>query len=124
LRRWKPLTNTYDDVKLLYDSLNENDVAKAKTVMARLVVGLKGTCPHCGEEVELIVSKKQLKALLKGMKEPNIRRADMVVEKILGRDKKGNLRGGRQMSEEQCKACKKNPFLECIKRFTGECKEK
>jgi len=55
-------------------------------------VGLKGTCPRCGEEVELIVTKRQLKALLKGMKANNPSEAEKITERILGRDKKGDLR--------------------------------
>lgn len=55
-------------------------------------VALKGTCPHCGEEVEVLVSKKQLKALLKGMSAGNPAQAERIVEKILGRDKKGDLK--------------------------------
>lgn len=55
-------------------------------------VGLKGTCPHCGEEVELVVSKKQLKALLKGMKADNSAEAERITEQILGRDPKGDLK--------------------------------
>jgi len=56
-------------------------------------VGIKGTCPHCHEEVEIILTKKQLKALLKGMKASSESKADLMVEKTLGRDNKGNLRG-------------------------------
>lgn len=55
-------------------------------------VGLKGTCPHCGEEVEMIVSKKQLKALLKGMKAANPPLAEKLAEQALGRNKKGDLK--------------------------------
>jgi transcription initiation factor IIE alpha subunit len=56
-------------------------------------VGLKGTCPRCGEEVELIVSKKQLKALLKGMKATSVAKAkaEYIAELSLGKDKKGDL---------------------------------
>jgi transcription initiation factor IIE alpha subunit len=54
-------------------------------------VGLKGTCSHCGEEVEVIVSKKQLKALLKGMKATTVAKAEYIAELSLGRDKKGDL---------------------------------
>lgn len=55
-------------------------------------VGLKGTCPRCGEEVELVVSKKQLKALLKGMKGATPAEAEQIAERILGKDKKGDLK--------------------------------
>jgi len=61
--------------------------------MSLKAVGLKGTCPRCGEEVEIMVTKKQLKALLKGMRARNPSQADLIVEKALGRDKRGNLRG-------------------------------
>jgi len=55
-------------------------------------VGLKGTCPHCHEEVEIVISKKQLKALLKGMKAITKAEAERTTEQILGRDKKGDLK--------------------------------
>lgn len=54
-------------------------------------VALKGTCSHCGEEVEIIVSKKQLKALLKGMKATTVAKAEYTIELSLGKDKKGDL---------------------------------
>ncbi|GAJ09700.1 unnamed protein product [marine sediment metagenome] len=54
-------------------------------------VGIKGTCQRCGEEVELIISKRQLKAMLKGMKAGSAAQAEMIVERTLGLDKKGNL---------------------------------
>ena len=54
-------------------------------------VGLKGICSHCGEEVEIIVSKKQLKALLKGMKATTVTKAEYIAELSLGRDKNGGL---------------------------------
>jgi len=55
-------------------------------------VGIKGTCPRCGEEVEFVISKRQLKVLLKGMKEGSPAKAEMAVERILGLDKKGDLK--------------------------------
>jgi hypothetical protein len=55
-------------------------------------VGLTGTCPHCGESVEIIVSKKQLKALLKGMKAGTPSQANCIAEQLLGIAKKGDLR--------------------------------
>lgn len=39
-------------------------------------VALVGTCPHCHESVELIVSKKQAKAIFKAFK-LNIREAQL-----------------------------------------------
>jgi len=56
-------------------------------------VALIGTCPHCGESVEVIVTKKQLKTIMKGFKTSNPSEAEMLTEKLLGRDKTGNLRG-------------------------------
>jgi hypothetical protein len=55
-------------------------------------VALKGTCSHCGEEVEIIVSKKQLKAFLKGMHATTAAKAEYIAELTLGRDKKGDLK--------------------------------
>ena len=55
-------------------------------------VGLKGTCPHCHEEVEIVVTKKQLKALLKGMKVSTAAEAEIICELTLGRDRKGDLK--------------------------------
>ena len=54
-------------------------------------VSVTGTCPRCGESVELVLSKKQLKALLKGMKAATPAYAEKICETILGRDKKGDL---------------------------------
>jgi uncharacterized protein (UPF0212 family) len=55
-------------------------------------VGLKGTCPRCREEIEIVVSKKQLKALLQSMKATSPQEAERITEQILGRDKKGDLK--------------------------------
>jgi uncharacterized protein (UPF0212 family) len=55
-------------------------------------VGLKGTCPHCGEEVEIILSKKQVKVILKALKAGNPAEAERITEQALGRDKKGDLK--------------------------------
>ncbi len=55
-------------------------------------VGIKGTCRHCGEEVEIYISKRQLKAMLKAMKAGSAAEAEMIVERTLGLDKKGNLK--------------------------------
>lgn len=60
--------------------------------MSLKAIGLKTTCPRCGEEVELVVTKRQLKALLKGMKASSEAQAELIVEKTLGRDKLGDLR--------------------------------
>ena len=55
-------------------------------------VGIKGTCPRCGEEVEVLLSKKQVKALYKAFKFSNPSLAEIDVERSLGRDKMGNLK--------------------------------
>jgi transcription initiation factor IIE alpha subunit len=55
-------------------------------------VALIGTCPRCGESVELVVSKKQLKAIMKGFKAASPSEAEKVVETILRRDGKGDLK--------------------------------
>ena len=60
--------------------------------MSVKAVGLKKTCPHCGEEVELVLSKKQVKALFKGFKNQTIVAADKSVEETLGLDDRGNLK--------------------------------
>ena len=56
-------------------------------------VGIKATCSRCGEEVEITLSKKQVKALYKAFKYSDPSLAEISVEKSLGRDKKGNLKG-------------------------------
>lgn len=53
-------------------------------------VALIGTCPRCGESVELLVSKKQ--ALMKGFKAGSPSEAEKLAEKILRRDKRGDLK--------------------------------
>ena len=55
-------------------------------------VGLSATCQHCNTEVQVIVTKRQLKALLKGMACSNPSEADILVENILKRDKQGSLK--------------------------------
>ena len=55
-------------------------------------VALIGTCPRCGETVELIVTKKQVKALMKGFKTGSPIEAEILAETILGRDSKGDLK--------------------------------
>jgi len=52
-------------------------------------VGLKTTCPYCGEEVEIIVTKKQIKALAKGFKYPTPSKADLETEKNMHIDYTG-----------------------------------
>ena len=61
-------------------------------LMPMKAVAVTGTCPHCGESVEIVLSKKQLKAILKGMKQDSPAKAEMTAEYILGLDKKGDLR--------------------------------
>lgn len=55
-------------------------------------VALIGTCPRCGESVQLVVSKKQIKAIMKGFKTGSPSEAETVAEMLLGRDKKGDLK--------------------------------
>lgn len=55
-------------------------------------VGITGTCPRCGESVEMVLTKKQLKALLKGMHAGSTAAAELTVERVLGRDEKGDLK--------------------------------
>lgn len=43
-------------------------------------VNLVGTCPHCGEAVELVLSKKQAKALMKGFKAGSPSEAELIAE--------------------------------------------
>ena len=55
-------------------------------------VALKGTCPRCGEEVELVISKRQLKAVMKGFKASTPAEAEKLSEVLIGRDKKGEFK--------------------------------
>lgn len=55
-------------------------------------VALIGTCPRCGESVEMIVSKRQIKALMKGFKAGSTSQAEIIAENIIGRDKQGNMK--------------------------------
>ena len=55
-------------------------------------VALIGTCSNCGESVEVMVSKKQVKALMKAFKASTPQEANRLAEAILGRNKKGSLR--------------------------------
>jgi len=48
-------------------------------------VALKGTCPRCGEEVELVVTKKQVKALMKGFKAGSPAEAEKLAEILMQR---------------------------------------
>jgi hypothetical protein len=43
-------------------------------------VALIGTCPHCGEAVEMIISKAEVKHIFKGFKLP-IKQAQLYGEK-------------------------------------------
>jgi len=56
-------------------------------------VALIGTRPRCGESVELIVTKKQVKALLKGFQTGSPAEAEGLCERRLGRTSKGDLKG-------------------------------
>lgn len=59
-------------------------------------VGLKRAvkCPKCGEvfEAEIVISKKQAKAIYKGMKASTPAQAEIAAERLIGRDKKGELK--------------------------------
>jgi len=46
-------------------------------------VGIVGTCPHCGESVEFILTKKEVKALFKAFKMSNKSKAEIYVEKAI-----------------------------------------
>ncbi len=50
-------------------------------------VAISATCPHCGEEVQIILSKREVKALFKGFK-VDIRQAQIVTEKALRVEKR------------------------------------
>ena len=51
-------------------------------------VALIGTCPHCGESVELVVTKKYLKAIMKGFKAGSPVEANLLAEKLLRLEKR------------------------------------
>ena len=55
-------------------------------------ISLVGTCPRCHESVDLVITKKQVKALLRGFKCGDTSKAEIAVEMYLGRDKKGELK--------------------------------
>lgn len=55
-------------------------------------VALVGTCPRCGESVEMIVSKRQIKAIMKGFKAHSTSQAEIIAENVIGRDNKGNMK--------------------------------
>jgi len=76
LRNWKSL----------------GDVSMTSRQQKPKSVALIGTCPRCGESVELIVTKKQVKALMKGFKTGSPSEAERMAETILRRDRKGNLK--------------------------------
>jgi len=46
-------------------------------------IALVGVCPHCGEPIEIVISKKQIKAIYKGFKLP-ILQAQIQAEKTIG----------------------------------------
>jgi hypothetical protein len=48
-------------------------------------VALVGVCPHCGESVEMVITKKQAKLLYKSFK-LDIQQAQKVSEKTLEAD--------------------------------------
>ena len=46
-------------------------------------VGIIGTCPKCGEPVEFILTKKEVKALFKAFKLDSKSKAEIYVEKTI-----------------------------------------
>lgn len=56
-------------------------------------VAITRACPNCNEEVTTLISKRQLKAMLKAMKQATPAQAELMAEKIIGRDSKtGDLK--------------------------------
>lgn len=55
-------------------------------------VALIGTCPRCGESVEMVITKRQIKAIMKGFKTGSPSQAEITAEKFLGRDEKGDFK--------------------------------
>ena len=55
-------------------------------------VSLFGNCPNCGEAVEMVITKKQIKAIMKGFKTGSPAEAELLAEIILGRNKKGGFK--------------------------------
>lgn len=53
---------------------------------------IKGRCPRCQEEIEFLLSKKQLKAIFKSMKATTEIEAERITERELGRDEKGEFK--------------------------------
>lgn len=49
------------------------------------MVSLVGTCPKCGESIELVISKKHAKIIFKSFK-VNIQQAQLSADKVLQLD--------------------------------------
>lgn len=56
-------------------------------------IKLVGTCSHCGEAIELILTKKQVKGIWKGFKASSPSQAEIIAENFIGRTTKGDLKG-------------------------------
>lgn len=55
-------------------------------------VSIVKACPYCNSEVQILVSKRQLKAMLKAMKCSTKSEAEIMSDKLIGRDKEGDLK--------------------------------
>jgi len=51
-------------------------------------IALVGVCPHCGEPIEIVISKKQIKAIYKGFKLP-VLQAQIQAEKTIEVEERG-----------------------------------
>ena len=48
-----------------------------------VAVSLVGTCQHCGEAIEIKVTKKQAKAIFKAFKASSVAEANLIIEKSI-----------------------------------------
>ena len=56
-------------------------------------VGIIRACPYCNSEVQIILSKRQLKAMLTAIKAKSPVEAEKITEQLIGRDNKtGDLK--------------------------------
>ena len=51
-------------------------------------VGIIRACPYCNTEVQIVVTKRQLKAMLTAMKSASPSEANILCEQLIGRDDK------------------------------------
>lgn len=54
-------------------------------------VSIIKSCPYCNSEVQILISKRQLKIMLKAMKCSTKSEAEMMSERLIGRDENGDL---------------------------------